>query len=223
MIRTIPSVDEVVNALAREGYFHGVCDVRSDEELLDFVSTFGSPTPEPRDGTVVKEIAPMPSALATSNTLSSRHGFGAFPFHTDSAYWKKPARWLVLWCIAPGVARRTTILSDTRSWQLSDEEELALRNEVWVVRHVRDPFLCSHMARDGSIRADYACMYPATEGLDESRRIVENRLAQMPTRRISWEPHHVLVIDNWRVLHARGEAARPDPDRRLKRVLARAS
>jgi alpha-ketoglutarate-dependent taurine dioxygenase len=66
-------------------------------------------------------------------------------------------------------------------------------------------------------------MYPGNEGLDESRRIVENRLAQMPTRRIDWEARHVLVIDNWRVLHARGEAVRPDPDRRLKRILARAS
>jgi hypothetical protein len=151
--RCVPTTSDVVTALARDGYFYGGCELASDNELLAFVSSFGVPVRELRDGTVVKEISPTSSERAAGNTLSSRHGLGAFPFHTDAAYWKEPARWLVLWCVSPGAGSRATFLSDAQGWALSEHERHVLRNEIWVVRHVRDPFLCTHMDRDGSIRA----------------------------------------------------------------------
>jgi alpha-ketoglutarate-dependent taurine dioxygenase len=38
---------------------------------------------------------------------------------------------------------------------------------------------------------------------------------------VHWDAGTVVVVDNWRVLHGRGHADCPDPDRKLLRISIR--
>jgi alpha-ketoglutarate-dependent taurine dioxygenase len=211
----------ILAEVAERGYYlGGVGDLR-DDAALQFSSHFGEVVPDARDGRLVKTIAPSESRVASRNTLSSRYGYGAFPFHTDTAHWRTPARLLVLICVAPGGGRRPTRLIDTRQWRLAPDEAHVLANEVWVVREVATPFYCTALSTDGHFRVNFDCMSPAVAGQDESRRIMSSRIEASEPTAIEWEAGCALVIDNRRMLHARGAARMPDVERKVTRLLVR--
>src|SRR5258708_33000235 len=93
-------------------------------------------SPEP-----VRDIRPQPVHSAKQNTLSSRYGTDAFPFHTDTAHWDQPARYLVLYCVNPGEGNRATLLQDSRVWQHDDAQKDRACRALWKNGHVR-PRLC---------------------------------------------------------------------------------
>jgi L-asparagine oxygenase len=212
-------------ALTSNGFYRLSCGVVLDDDALIAVTRLvGSPFGEPRDPRLVRPTSPISAAHAPSNTLSSRYGFGAFPFHTDTAYLREPADILLLHCADPGASRRATALVDTRAWSLSPREAHVLRNEVWVVRSARPPFHCTVGTgrHELSVRCNFDCMGPAVRTRHESRAIIDEHLARAEKLLITWSTGDLLVLDNRRVLHARAPAVQEDSDRELKRVLVRA-
>jgi alpha-ketoglutarate-dependent taurine dioxygenase len=63
------------------------------------------------------------------------------------------------------------------------------------------------------------CMRPMTADTRKLKALLENRINERPQKKIDWQAGGLLVIDNHRIVHARGEAERPDPNRILKRIL----
>src|SRR5260370_12977058 len=83
----------------------------SRSALLELARSIGRPVPSP-SGELVRELAPKPPAAAGRGTLSKAYGMGAFPLHTDTAFWPVPARYVVL--LASGDIRRyTSVLTFT--------------------------------------------------------------------------------------------------------------
>ena len=62
-------------------------------------------------------------------------------------------------------------------------------------------------------------MRPMTAETRELAALMELRIGQTAQMRIDWEPGCLLVIDNERMVHARGESDRMDTNRVLKRIL----
>ncbi|MHC2256472.1 L-asparagine oxygenase [Bradyrhizobium embrapense] len=192
-----------------------------ESDLLDIVRPLGNIRMDPRSPMPVRDIRPQRPNSAKANTLSSRYGTDAFPFHTDTAHWDQPARYLVLFCVHPGNGQRETLLQDSRVWKLEeDETELACR-ALWKTGHVR-PRLCmlAQRSADGiAVRYDKDCMRPMTREARELEALVEQRINCSEKTHVSWEPKCLLIIDNQRMVHARGSSARPDANRVLKRIL----
>jgi len=207
------------DAVREHGYALAAVTAKADADLVAVARTLGTPAVESRDRVLVKTISPVAKEDAPRNTLSERYGAGAFPFHTDTAYWRRPASFLLLWCESPGAGTRPTLLCDTSTWKLSRDETDILRREVWVVRDTRQPFLCSVLGERGDVRIDFDCMLPAISGRGRARAIVAEALSSARVEEVRWAPNTMLVIDNRRMLHARAASSVPDPDRRLKRVL----
>jgi len=95
-----------------------------------------------------------------------------------------------------------------------------LRRDVWKVIGVRKSFwarVLDGVCGNDYLRFDAACMTPA-EGAS-SADVIRGALLSAESRAISWEQSKFLVIDNWRVLHARGTATQPDGDRHHLRLL----
>ena len=207
------------NTLKKDGF----CIVRGirESDLLSIVQPLGQIRMDPRSPEPIRDIQPQGAGIAKPNTLSSRYGVGSFPFHTDAAHWERPARYLLLYCVSPGEGIRPTLLQDSNTWQLNcDEMDLACR-ALWAVgnRHAR----LSHVAvRSGdqlSIRYDMDCMRPMTAEARELQALLASRIQATAQKRIDWQAASLLAIDNHRMLHARGEAQRPDASRILKRIL----
>lgn len=206
-------------ALKSEGFCiaHGI----PETGLLDIAQPLGRIRVDPRSPVPVRDIQPQHVGIAKPNTLSSRYGTGRFPFHTDAAHWERPARYLLLYCVSPGDGMRPTFLQDSGAWQLKgDEKDLACR-ALWAVGHRRA--WLSHVAmRAGdrlSVRYDMDCMRPMTAESRELKAILESRIHATAQERIDWQAGDLLVIDNHRMVHARGDALRPDANRVLKRIL----
>jgi L-asparagine oxygenase len=93
--------------LKRDGYSF-VRGVR-ETDAIHIVQQLGPLRVDPRSPEPVRDIRPQPVQLAKENTLSSRYGTEAFPFHTDTAHWDRPARYLALYCVDPGEGKRPTL------------------------------------------------------------------------------------------------------------------
>jgi L-asparagine oxygenase len=205
--------------LNRAGYSlsRAVCQT----ELIHIVQELGPVRVDPRSPELVRDIRPQSADSAKTNTLSSRYGTDAFPFHTDTAHWDHPARYLALYCVDPGEGRRPTLLQDSQEWRLNDaEKDLACRS-LWKTGHVR-PRLCTVGQRGGdylTIRYDKDCMQPMTAEARDLEAIIDLRISRSAHKQVDWEPQSLLVIDNQRMVHARGMSSRIDSNRVLKRIL----
>jgi alpha-ketoglutarate-dependent taurine dioxygenase len=205
--------------LEERGY-HLLRDLQP-KDLPCFTARLGTILHDPRDPTPIRDIRPQTRTTAPSNSLSSRFGLGSFPFHTDVAHWTTPARYLMLYCLHPGRGERPTLLQDSRSWSEAADIMRVASCEVWKSGHVR-PQLCTvSTVRNGhfAIRFDEACMTPMTSAAIHLRDQIRRNIQLSPITTVDWSAGMLLVLDNYRMLHARGMASRPDLDRVIRRVL----
>src|SRR5258708_2714503 len=133
----------------------------SVQEISTIATRFGTIVPDARTGVLVSDLRPQPMIGANRNTLSSRYGTGAFPFHTEAAYFSTPPRFLILYCEHPGSGDRPTHLLD--GVDLATQIQSMARSGSWIVRAGRPSFLTQVVdcTLGGSgLRFDRACMFP---------------------------------------------------------------
>lgn len=160
----------------------------------------------------VQQLRPRFQDAALKNQYSGVYGVDAFPFHTDLAHWAQPPRYLVLRCVqgAPGVF--TEILSanhllerveigQLRRALLRPRRRSRFRGvNVLPVVTGSDPFF--------SIRWDSLFLVPLNDTAEQIRSVLCRK--NLPLRSFAQikmvNKGDTLVIDNWRVLHARSNA-----------------
>lgn len=202
---------------------HGyqVLDSVDSDQLLKIAQGLGPIRLEKRDPRPIREISPQDHADARVNTLSSRHGLDGFPPHTDTVYWRQPAKFVLLRCENVGSGTRPTVVWDTHALQFTEDEKSMMCRAKFVVRASR-PFLASllKIAADGlHFRLDNACMIPRTSDAPAAISIIREKLMKVPGTRIQWTRGRVLVLENRRCIHARGVSSVCDKDRILQKVL----
>lgn len=176
--------------------------------LLDWASKLGTPRPAWSGGPLVDRLKPTPEDEAKPRSLSERHGLGAFPLHTDAAHHRTPPRITVLRLLEGGRPRRPTLLLD---WLDVAGESLSigLRYGSWLVRAGRHRFYRPAVERSkeghSRIRYDEGCMTPATPVAEHAAKLMSEALSDARLHVVDWTEGSLVVIDNWRVLHARGE------------------
>ena len=177
----------------------------------------------PWGGALVQELTPK--ATSTPNTYSGIFGFGQFPFHTDLANWTCPPRYLLLRCIR-GYADVPTMMLDGRAIAQEIGSELMGRALARPRRprggEVRMLRLRQLDGANEIIRWDTEYLKPASHvgelAFSSFQRIVDEATA-VPA--VMVDEGDVVVIDNWRMLHARPAIAPNRRDRRLHRVYLR--
>lgn len=218
-MNTFVTLKSIKECLSTNGY----CTLRGFDrsKLLGFANKFGTPTVDPRHPYPIRALSPQHVTKANPNTLSSRYGLLPFPFHTDVAHWRSPARILLLYCVKPGSGQRPTSLVDSFQWKLSAKDLHILCASIWRSGHVRS-FLCNAMECEENslgIRYDPGCMTPYSESANEAQVILQRFIKISSSTQIDWSEQTLLIIDNTRMLHARGAALVPDTDRVIERVL----
>lgn len=195
--------------------------VGSVAHALSLARQLGNVTHDPRHPCDFRRISPQPLESATPNTLSSRYGTGAFPFHTDAAHWATPPAYVLLYCDSPGRGRRRTLVHDAWVWPLSAEERCAVLEGVWRVAY-RRPFLATAGVRASDslhLRFDPGCMRPYGRRADAALDAIIYNLNRGRIMDFEWQSGKLLVIDNRRCLHARSDAVEADGDRVMCRIL----
>lgn len=195
--------------------------VQTTSDMVAVAKLLGRPLAGPT-GEVVRILTPIDAREARSGSLSATHGRGAFPFHTDTAFWPRPARYLVMRVV--GDQRRPTkLLSLDQVWcRLSVATSSDIQRSVWRARGYAGAFYCSMLLRTGlscSWRYDVQSMRPANRAAVRARDAMETAIERSEDQiNVSWSESDCLIVDNWRMMHARGPAPPDERTRILFRI-----
>jgi hypothetical protein len=178
------------------------------------------------EGVAYRDLIPYddniaPAGSMSAGSMSAKTGTDAQPMHTDAAYNPLPPRYIALQCLEPGEEVCPTDVWAVDLARLTEERPEILTKPNWVARGGgRGPFYCSVMdvqCGEVRLRFDPFCMHAisnASHTINQARQVLCHYLQKFS---IEWEKGSLLIIDNWRCLHARGSGADRAPSRRLRR------
>jgi hypothetical protein len=192
-------------------------------DLFTLASSLGRIVPSPT-GEVVKELTPRKAEKARPGTLSATHGLDQFPFHTDTAFWPVPARYVVMRVV--GDTRRPTIVWPfIELLRMRDSGLTALaERSIWLARTSQSRFYCSmrfRCSQGTGWRYDGHCMIPANRAAMEIEELLRPLVSSGGGDIIRWSREEAVVLANWKVLHARGQSPQDEGTRSLERIYVR--
>jgi L-asparagine oxygenase len=172
---------------------------------------------------VIQELTPKDSADSPPNIYSGNFGYDDFPFHTDLAHWFLPPRYLALRCIegAPDVKTR---LIDSREIIKALGKDVLCRALFMPRRPIdmkRSLLRLLEQCKHGEwrFRWDSLFIVPATKHSAITRdAILQNLSAAAPHEFVLEKPGDTLIVDNWRMLHARSAVPLNQLSRKIHRV-----
>lgn len=204
-------------AIARDGYAF-LEEHCPEANAIVIAERVGKPL-TPWTDRLVQEL--IPRANATPNTYSGIYGLQRFPFHTDLAHWRLPPRYLLLRCVT-GYTDVPTLLVDGRA--LVDALTLdILTRAIFKPRRPREGVLplmrlCEPLEDGYRLRWDEVFLKPASKLGNVADQKIREWLAEFTPLSIPLaKGGDTLLIDNWRMLHARS----PIPEGRERRKIER--
>ncbi|MDB5596852.1 MAG: hypothetical protein JWM36_3813 [Hyphomicrobiales bacterium] len=213
------SVREVVD---RDGciFIEGYEPERPSAEVAP---TFGKILSVWGDNDPVQELVPINQNDAAPNTYSGIFGRDRFPFHTDLAHWRDPPRYLMLRCVK-GYSDIPTPVIDGRDLVKAIGPDLLNRALVKPRRPCDGRFRILRLRepageRLGLIRWDEVYLKPVSNlgELAISRMKAEIAKRRAIDRTLA-KPGDTMIIDNWRMLHARAPVPAGLKDRIIERT-----
>lgn len=203
-----------------------ISDIHSPDEMLSLAAQLGDIVHQ-ESRPPISTLKPTPTEAAASATASQTYGTGEFPLHTDLAHWPTPARFIVMGNLSVE-SQTPTLLLDTRGdIALRDLRSLAKR-AIWEVSKARRAFACTMLFAHGGtegFRWDQNVMRPLNQTAADLAQRLRSELSL--TRRenlhsVQWQGKgHALIVDNWRMLHARPSIPTSDLMRTLHRIFVR--
>jgi len=210
---------ELRNKIAKQGYIL-IPEHRPSADVVDVANDFGTPL-TPWEGGLVQTIIPRKDAAP--NTYSGNFGLGRFPFHTDLAHWHRPPRHLLLRCLV-GYQDVSTLLIDGQALVDAVGRNLLTR-AIFKPRRPRGGAiallrLLEPAADDADLlRWDEVFLRPASKVGDAANTQIRDWLTKSTPLSITlFRPGDTLIIDNWRMLHARSPIPLGREDRSIQRV-----
>lgn len=209
---------EIRDEIRKSGYIF-FSSHRPNDSIVKIAEDFGKPLNPWEDGLIQTLV---PRSEGAPNSYSGIFGLNHFPFHSDLAHWRTPPRYLLLRCVT-GYADIPTLLIDGHD--LIDAVTLdMLARAIFKPRRPRDGSvsllrLCDRIEEDIRIRWDEVFLKPASRiGEVADLRVREWLSTCKPTALPLAESHDTLLIDNWRMLHARSSILPGRENRVIERV-----
>jgi alpha-ketoglutarate-dependent taurine dioxygenase len=216
-------VDIIRETLNAKGWYVAPSHTSTEADLRDQIraqaDNLGAIVPG-RNRQLIERIVPQTTDAAPAGSLSSKYGLDSLPLHTDTAHWPIPCRYLVMACVDPGPVPTATTLFDSRSALLSQRDLQTCQQATFLIRNGRRSFYGSILERNRPfIRIDPGCMvslYPDGE-IALQAFSADNHKESL--HRHDWKVGEIMIIDNWRVLHGRGNGQRTHSARTLLRAM----
>lgn len=209
---------EIKDEIRKKGYIF-LPNHRPTDSIFDIAKSYGKPM-VPWEGGLVQTLVPRTDA--EPNSYSGIYGLGHFPFHSDLAHWRTPPRYLLLRCVN-GYADIPTLLVDGHDLRDAITFDILAR-AIFKPRRPHNgsiPLLrlCEPIEHTVLLRWDEVFLKPASRiGKVADLRIREWLLTCKPTALSLSQPHDTLLIDNWRMLHARSPILPGRKNREIQRI-----
>lgn len=177
----------------------------SSQNFIEFSRSLGTiVTPRFADPEI-QELTPRDITDSHPNSLSSRYGFGEFPYHTDCAHFPETPRFVCLYSPEADLTHTPTRLLTLK---YSPELRSAVFQEIRVFESGRKSFPSPIVSFDGdnfAVRFDPGCMNQSKIADSEKKIVVDKFLSIGRLHEFYWKTDSLLVFDNRKCLHARAE------------------
>lgn len=193
-------------------------DISTQNHFLELAKSMGRPIKN-SEACYIDSLKVVDQAEAKKNTLSSRYGNGAFPFHTDTAFWNLPARIVLLRAVKGDLSRQTILRPFAPLLGLIGIS--TIRQSAWICdTGTRKLFTTMEFESETQhgFRYDPNCMKPANKAAHAVEKALKSDLMKNDNKFIEWIPNRVTVIPNWTYLHARGTSSQINQARILERI-----
>jgi len=191
----------------------------TDSELISIASDIGDILKHP-NGQMVFTLKPKLECDSIKGTFSNKHGLSDFPLHTDTAFYKKPARYILMHSIKPSSCD-TTILPKSNFWDLlTNSDKRKAERAIYLVKTNKEQFYTSLIFRENNeegLKYDSSCMLPINKYAKDFDRIFKTILSEIRPLSVKWSENKTVILDNWKILHGR-KSAQKDIKRELKRI-----
>lgn len=207
--------------LKKKGWVKLKCDnvINSVTYVHELSIALGTPV-SGRNKFIAEILQPQSKSQAHPSSLSAKYGYDYLPLHSDTAHWLVPCRYIILTCINPGESIVPTILLDTLQASLSPEEKKLTKSATFFVKNGRKSFYSRVYTEDNKfIRFDPGCMEPICNDGQNIMEAFSFSRQKLNTITFEWSHGDILIIDNWRMLHGRGNSLNIDSSRCLLRML----
>lgn len=164
------------------------------------------------------ELSVRDASESKTNTLSSIHGAGSFPHHTDFAFQPIPPRAILLANPTETDFARPSHFSDLE--QLSAEHRETLGRSLWELRVRDSAYLVGskfNIFQRAGLRWDTEFLRPSNAAARRCESILPVELVALQQSH-TWAAQTALLLDNWRFTHARGEPPGED-DRSTRNII----
>lgn len=206
------------NQLSSKGWLE-LSFINNNENLLNLSQTLGEIIKHP-NGNEIDYLRLKNKDEAKKNTFSYNFEYEKFPFHTDTAFWDLPARFVLMSCEDISTVGTTFIGFDEIYKNLLPLEIAELKKSIFLIKTPTKNFYTSFINTYNNktfIRFDTNCMKPINKSAKTSLDIIEEKLSTLHINKVDWDKPKVFIFDNWRILHGR-ESVKNDKPRTLKRI-----
>ncbi|MGN1220224.1 MAG: hypothetical protein ACI4TU_04720 [Candidatus Cryptobacteroides sp.] len=189
-----------------------------DMDLIEIASIFGKVVPGARDE-IVQSLPARDKGEGPIGSFSYAVGYGSFPWHTDTAYWDIPARYLLL--TSQAASSCATLVQSFASIRdgVCDFDYLISRSVFFLDVPGRKRYISPVVVGDNGekgLRLDFHIYRPVNKESYILQERVGVFLKENFERKI-WTGENVIIFDNWKYIHSR-ENAYNDKTRVLKRI-----
>ncbi len=210
------------NQIKNELLSNGWCVINAklnDSELINFSEKFGRIIPD-NNGKIIQYLKPKPNQNGIRDSFSYNFGYLSFPFHTDTSFWSIPARYIIM--TSENQSNCTTNLFDFNQilQGCTYNELLDLKKSVFVQKTFSEQKFTNLIFQENEIlgiRFDPNIMFPYNEYSKKTLDLINSSIQKLKTFQIEWTGNNIVIIDNWRFLHSRGDSTK-DKNRILKRI-----
>jgi alpha-ketoglutarate-dependent taurine dioxygenase len=191
----------------------------NDEALLSLANQFGRIIPDDNHNNI-QHLKPKENGKGLKNSFSFNHGLSEFPYHTDTAFWAKPARLILM--ASETSSNCETSLIDTKELinSLTADQLNIFYNSVFILKTPNEiKFVSVLQNHNGAtiLRYDPNIMEPFNNSAKICHETINTFIQKADPKTINWSGTNVVVLDNWRFLHKRNEC-KNEPQRILKRI-----
>lgn len=191
----------------------------SDESLMLLANQVGRILPDD-NGNKIQYLTPKMTGQWIKNSFSYNYGLNKFPYHTDTAFWEKPTKFILM--TSKKKSSCETLLIDTKALfdSLQIKELNLFYNSVFTLKTPHETKFVSILQRENwnnILRFDPNIMTPFNLSAKAAVEIINAFIKEAKLITIKWTGENILLVDNWRFLHARS-ACRHEPERILKRI-----
>ena len=177
----------------------GVESIRAAEQLTSHLGPV-----RPLNGKKIQTISPSSKEMARSASFSRKFGYGRFPLHTDTSFWREPARYVVTYMLEPS-GTDTVVLPSALTREIILRYKylnpIFVRNTVSGINYSPPWF----GQESEFIVFDPCYMKPANESAEKFCETLDEYFKY--SKQIAWNGSKTLVVDNWKTVHGRQPAS----------------